>query len=87
MPTFMLQTDDQQQQKTLAIMMINQPEWGYLHAGMTLLNESGAEINNMSLEDISNNGMLLAALLQEQLVPAEYNRYFKLPAMIGSITS
>lgn len=26
--------------------------------------------------------MLLAALLQEQLVPAEYNRYFKLPAMI-----
>ncbi|HGJ5897361.1 pentapeptide repeat-containing protein [Arsenophonus apicola] len=82
LPTFMLQTDDEQQQKTLSNMMINQPEWGYLQAGLTILNESGADINNMSLEDISNNGMLLAALLQEQLVPAEYNRYFKLPALI-----
>lgn len=63
-------------------MMINHPEWGYLHAGLTLLNESGAEINTMSLEDISNNGMLLAALLQEQLLPAKYNQYFKLPALI-----
>ncbi|HGJ5867230.1 pentapeptide repeat-containing protein [Arsenophonus nasoniae] len=81
-PTFMLQTDDEQQQKLLSKMMINQPEWGYLHAGLTLLNESGAEINTMSLEDISNNGMLLAALLQEQLLPAKYNQYFKLPALI-----
>ncbi|WGL98747.1 pentapeptide repeat-containing protein [Arsenophonus sp. aPb] len=82
MPTFMLQTDDEQQQKTLSNMMINQSEWGYLHAGLTILNEIGADINNMSLEDISNNGMLVAALLQQQLLPAEYNRYFKLPALL-----
>ncbi|HGJ5876772.1 MAG TPA: hypothetical protein ACHBX0_10850 [Arsenophonus sp.] len=81
-PTFMLQIEAKQQQKKLPTMTINHPEWGYLHAGITLLNENGVEINNMSLEGISNVGMLLAALLQQQLAPAEYNRYFKLPAMI-----
>ncbi|HGJ5892595.1 MAG TPA: pentapeptide repeat-containing protein [Arsenophonus apicola] len=82
MPIFTLQIKADKGAEKLAEMMIDQPEWGYLHAGMALLKESGADIKGMSLEEISNNGMLLAALLQEERVSAEYKRYFKIPAMI-----
>jgi hypothetical protein len=82
MPTFMPQVEKHKDGEKLSGVMINQPEWGYLHAGLTLLQESGADIKGMSLEEINNNGMLLAALLQEKILPAEYNRYFKIPALI-----
>lgn len=82
MPTFCLQPKDINDQIRLKDMMINQPEWGYLHAGATLLKESGAELNDMSLDDIINTGILMETNIIEENVPAEYSHYFKLPALI-----
>lgn len=65
--------------------MINQPEWGYLHAGTALLSESGADFNSMSLDQIINIGMWLETMLLEEKLPVEYIQYFKLPALIHSV--
>ncbi|HGJ5869067.1 hypothetical protein [Arsenophonus nasoniae] len=82
MPTFCLQPKDINDQKRLKEMMIDQPEWGYLHAGATLLKESSADLNDMSLDDIINTGILMEALIIKEKVPAEYSHYFKLPTLI-----
>ncbi|WP_032115406.1 hypothetical protein WH390_01120 [Candidatus Arsenophonus nilaparvatae] len=82
MPTFCLQLKDPDEQIRLESMMVNQPAWGYLHAGAMLLSESGAELNQMSLDDIINTGVLLQTLIVERKLPAEYAHYFKLPALI-----
>ncbi|MDR5616752.1 pentapeptide repeat-containing protein [Arsenophonus sp.] len=82
MPTFCLQPKDIADQIRLKNMMINQPEWGYLHAGAMLLKESGAALNDISLDEIINIGILIETLIIEEKVPAEYSHYFKLPALI-----
>lgn len=82
MPTLMLQPKKPDEQQRLQQMAINQPEWGYLHAGTALLSESGADFNSMSLNEIIDIGIWLEMMLAEKKVPAEYVQYFKLPAMI-----
>ncbi|HGJ5880427.1 MAG TPA: pentapeptide repeat-containing protein [Arsenophonus nasoniae] len=85
MPTLFLQPKNSYDQQRLQNMVINQPEWGYLHAGTALLSESGADFNSMSLDQIINIGMWLETMLLEEKLPVEYIQYFKLPALIHSV--
>lgn len=85
MPTLMLQPNNTYDQQRLQNMVINQPQWGYLHAGTALLWESDADFNRMSLDEIIDIGMWLETMLLEKKLPAEYIQYFKLPAMIHSV--
>lgn len=82
LPIFDLQFKDQNEQLRLENMMLDQPQWGYLHAGALLLRESGAELNQMRLDDIINTGVLLETLIVDEKITAEYIHYFKLPALI-----
>jgi uncharacterized protein YjbI with pentapeptide repeats len=82
LPIFDLQFKDQNEQLRLDNMMLDQPQWGYLHAGALLLKESGAELNRMRLDDIIDTGVLLETLIVDEKITAEYIHYFKLPALI-----
>lgn len=66
MPTLMLQPNNAYDQQRLQNMVINQPQWGYLHAGTALLSESGADFNSMSLDEIIDIGMWLETMLLEK---------------------
>ncbi|HGJ5889994.1 MAG TPA: hypothetical protein ACHBZA_01175, partial [Arsenophonus apicola] len=82
LPIFDLQFKDQNEQLRLDNMILDQPQWGYLHAGALLLKESGAELNRMRLDDIIDTGVLLETLIVDEKITAEYIHYFKLPALI-----
>lgn len=82
MPTLILQPKTLHEQQRLQQMKLDQPEWGYLHAGAMLLKESSTALNNISLDNIINLGIMLEVLLAEEKVPAQYAHYFKLPAII-----
>ncbi|WGL97819.1 pentapeptide repeat-containing protein [Arsenophonus sp. aPb] len=82
LPTLILQPKTADESQRLQKMAIDEPEWGYLHAGAGLLSESGADLDNMSLDEIIDIGMWLETSISKETVPASYVHYFKLPAMI-----
>lgn len=82
MPTLMLQLNTPLEDERLQNMTLDQPEWGYLHAGAMLMEENGTKLDQMLLDDIITIGMLLESLLLAGKTPAEYSRYFNLPAII-----
>lgn len=85
LPTLTLQPKTPDERQRLQKMVLNEPEWGYLHAGAGLLSESGADLNNMSLDEIIDIGMWLETSISKETVPATYVHYFKLPAMIHDV--
>ncbi|MGP3591864.1 putative adhesin [Vagococcus sp. WN89Y] len=77
--TFSLSAADE---NTLNNMSLLQPEWGYLHAGALLLNESGVSLDGLTLNEIQDIGLLLDMLLRNASVPDDYAEYFRLPALL-----
>ncbi|HGJ5866105.1 MAG TPA: hypothetical protein ACHBZ9_14230 [Arsenophonus nasoniae] len=85
LPILILQPKTPAERQRLQKMAIDEPKWGYLHAGATLLSESGADLNSMSLDEIIDTGMWLETSISKETVPASYVHYFKLPALIHDV--
>lgn len=64
---------------------INEPRWGFIHAGARLLRDSGAELEGLTLADIEDNGIALHSMLSQKIISPEYYRYFKLPALLSYV--
>lgn len=82
MPASMLYPAEQHEQERLKQMRIDQPEWGYLHAGAKLLNESGINIHETDLDQLIDAGMFLEKQLRAGKISPQYCAFFKLPAML-----
>jgi hypothetical protein len=82
-PAFMVESFlEQKDRKELDEMEVTNPGWGYFHVGAMVLQESGASLKGLKLQDIQDVGGMIDALLRKGRLPSEFYEYFRLPALL-----
>jgi len=68
-------------------LVLNDAEWGKMHAGLQLAKHVGIDVSTVSEEEAADLGKLMLAALEERAVPLEWGRFFQLPARCHRVMS